>query len=527
MHALTGTITKIESSDDKTTHTVTVKPVAILPDRTSPPKWLKDATLTVTRTGDVRDVGHLGDALTLTPQESARYLTPLTLDLPVLHGKMPALMTATLAWWKDDKPAELVVSANSRRVPMVWAKAGEGWTATLSPGDFFADAPTLPVTFSLECGDLRATATVLPGNAHGFLPVPSVSGERMRASNPFVSVEVLPARYAGGVISLTEAARGYEHFRVPNGDIQGVMQKHGHIPVLRAGYIENEKVKETALAVAGTRVGAEGARLTLEGAVEDTIRTTASFTLSNDLPLVLLSRDFHLGKTEEKKGDGDAKPKLAVDGLRSFQDRFVAMVAREGDGAASGTRILCGDGETLWTFREPMARQGYEPSTWRLADHYLMVEQPVSRGYLLYLFDEGNAPRQLWYWSDVNHVSVTISAGHRAMDATGSLGQTCGVAAGECGGAGDGGAWVACRDDAGNVAVVARLKTPNDLKIALTTGGKTATGTLERRHLAGVGVVWTAILPDAAPDTDTAIFGVVAGMHSRGVNGFSFTGKAL
>src|SRR5947209_5556152 len=114
MQALLGKITDIRKPDNSDGAPTAVgllevrfKAACVLPQRTRVPEWLKDPVLTVRRDAlDAREIGEPGDSLILTPAESARWLSPLTVAPEVAYGKMPETLRLHLRWWKDEKLPE-------------------------------------------------------------------------------------------------------------------------------------------------------------------------------------------------------------------------------------------------------------------------------------------------------------------------------------------------------------------------------------------------------------------------------------
>lgn len=559
MNSLLGVIREITTNETQPTSmqsdglravTVKLKPRCVLPKRDAVPEWLKEATVTIQRdVADMREIGVPGDSIVLTVAESQKYLRPLIAE-PMLTqtGDLPEAVTLTLRWWKEAKAPDITVTANGRTETLKFPKpegAAENnkksdvqedadkkdeegkpfvpKSVTFSPRGLFLVAPTLPVTFAIECDKMKAKVVALPQRVDGFHAIPHAThGETWQARNPFLKADILASAGAGGVIALTEIERGYDHFAQPDDIPRNPFQSAGHLDTLNVGWNQiDDKITPTAMTCSGTRLNGDGAALSLSGSIEDDLRTNVVVMLDNSLPLLTIRREYQFTKAEEKDKKDNVKPKEPSDDLKFATRRFRAAFRIETDDAAHGTRLLCGDGQRLYTFRGAQPFESVVSSTWRLRDGWAMVEQPITGGRLLYLFDGANNPPYFGTWRDTNSIALEPVWNSRAFSANTTIGYDLAMAAGEAAGANDNGAWVACRASDGNegviVGVIARLRDVPEKPVAeITVGGATRTVPLEKLRLAGIGSVWTATtIFGAGGDPNVPLSATVAEISMR------------
>lgn len=549
MQALLGRITRIEEEKAEGDSAaaepgaekrlkVEFKPYCLMPQRTALPEWLKDVSLSTKRAallGDPREVGRQGDCIILSPGESQKWLQPLTVDPALTVGNaLPETLSLTLRWWKDEEPPEVTVRANSRTIAQKWTKADDGtFTAKVSTASLFDSfLPAFPVRVEIASGPMKATATVVSSEETCFRAVPqgAPAEEVHRAENPYLTVEVSARAQAGAIASLRENGRGLNHFAGLPDRIEVPFFSGGHIDRLRVGWEQSQKMAETALAESGSRRQGQAARLSLSGPIEDDIKTSVAYTLLDDLPLLLLEREYQFSKgkddREKKEKDGGEKPREPIDDVKTVAMNFrsATRVERSGDGR-TGSRILCGDGERLVVLRAAQSGEYTHCDGWRLSDGWAMVEHPGRRAYLLYLFDGTDAPPHLAMWQGPDTLTLEPNWEMRPVRPGESVGVNLAVTAGEVGGAGASGVWVACRAPlpGGNgirCAVIARLResaipAADIPTAAFQLGGETRVAALERMRVPGVGRVFAATAEFPAGTMQMPLDVTAAGIAAR------------
>jgi hypothetical protein len=500
MDALLGKITQIDRKDtggSAATLEVRFKPAGVLPQRAPAPEWLKDQVLKLERAvPDPREVGDPGDSVVLTPEESLRWLAPLTVTPNVVYGKLPATLQLHLRWWKEEKLPEWTVRSNGRSLSGEFTKESEGGTATVDTTSFFPFEPRLPVTFEVTCDKMQAACTVLPTAepCSGKLVLPE--GEQHRLENDWYALSLVARCQGGGVESLWEKGRGIDHFRDPVNRIHHACEHGGHIDRYSTeGWDWSDKLRETRMSCVGERREEEALRLDLEGVVDDGqgLRTSLGVTLYDRLPLLLLERRFQFHKKEPEKKDGkDEKPREPIDDMKPLQLGFQGAWIAERSGAG-GSRILCMDGDRFVVTRPGLVGETVWQSYWRMSDGWIVVEHPRRREYTLYLFDPRRRP-YLGAWLSEQTLSLAPFWPHQPIRPDQSAGLTLGLTAGEICGAGVEGAWVACRAprSGGGMrsGLIARLRDSVAAPTAdFSLGGEVVRAPLERTLIPGLGRV--------------------------------------
>ena len=507
MNGLLGKITKIRTLKARgrsvgRRHRLEVSFTAacVMPGRTKAPFWLKDQVLKVIReVADPRETGGTGDSIVLTPAESAKWLFPLIVDPAVTYGRIPPKIRITLRWWKDKKPPEFTVCANGRRKRGRLIRRGKVLSTSVPTGYFFDGEPTLPVGFSVSFDKLTADCSVLPEDPPFDCRVRTVYGERHRVESLWYALDICADQCGGGISMLREKGRGNDHFRTDDSLIHGVFNRSGHIDRVRFGWAE--KMDDVKMTSCAARREGRTTRLCLEGVLDKgrNIHTSVAYTVFDNLPLIIVNRDVMLHKKGEKddKGEdkkGDEKPREPIDRMESVSLGFRAAYLAEKDGAA-GSRVLSVDEERFSVIRYAQMHDRLR-NTWRLTKGWAIMEHPIRRESMMYLFDTRSAPL----------VNVQLVEGMVALapnwlplpvKAETGAGFTLAIVAGELCGAGSTGAWVACRrplQGAGvECAVVGRFREGlENLTVDIRIGGRELTAPLERLLLPGVGEIHVA-----------------------------------
>jgi hypothetical protein len=529
MQAILGKITHITpkpGNDGKarmaTPLEIKFKPACVLPRRTKIPEWLKDQTLTLERAVvDVREIGRPGDSLVLTPAESTRWLSPLVVTPAVASGALPRMLQLELRWCKEEKPPEFTVRANGRTWTATFVKEGERLTGSMATAEFFDSPPALPVAFEVTCDKLRTTCTVMPGGVPGTCRLLLPEGEHHRLENAWYAVDILAQNHAGGIAALREQARGVDHFRRPNNLIAYPLEYAGHSDRFRSSWDWSEQMRDARMTCAGGRREGAATRLDLEGVLDEgqSLRSSVNYQLYDELPLLLMQREFRYGKAKEPDGkEKDEKPKEPIDEMKVMGFGFRAAWMAERDGR-TGSRVLCTDGERLIATRSveigDFLRHGY----WRMADGWAIAEHPGRREVMMYFFDTCRPPH-LSTWLGLHTFTLEPRWPMLPVRPEESAGYALALTAGELCGAADDGGWVACRNvlPSGDMrcAVIARLRRPGpDTEVSFMLGGESRRLPLQNLLLPGVGAIQWAAAEFPGERANDALQVTVAGIAGR------------
>jgi hypothetical protein len=490
---------------------VKFKAACVLPLRNRAPEWLKDQVLTLEReVVDPRELGEAGDSLVLTPAESDRWLSPLTVTPCVTSGELPQTLQIRLRWWKEEKLPEYTLRANGRSVSGQFTIEGDTGVATVDTGSLFSFRPKLPVAFEVTCDKLKAECTVLPADEPFARKLATSDGEKYRISSAWYEIGLTGQSQAGGIETFRERGRGIDHFRGPDNVISQPCEFAGHSDrVGTAGWGWLDKMVEASATCGGARREGGAVRLELEALVDEGqhLRTTALYTLYDHLPLLLLERSFqfHKGKGPDKEKEKDEKPKEPIDEMKPVQYGFRAAWMAEGR-AGSGSRVLCMDGDHLVVNRPGQQSEFVRYSHWTMTGGWAMAEHPLRTECTLYLFDETCQP-YLATWLGEHTLTLEPSWPHLPMRAEESIGFATAISVGEAWGAGPEGAWVACRrprsEGGVECGLIARLRdVDSPANAGFVLGPEKSEQRLERALLPGVGLVFyaTAAFPGGQMD---------------------------
>jgi hypothetical protein len=504
---------------------VKFKAACVLPQRGQVPEWLKDQVLTIQRTvADPREIGEAGDSLVLTPTESDRWLSPLSVTPSVVSGALPPTLQIRLLWWKDEKLPEYTVRANGHSVSGQFTKEGEVGVATVETGSFFSFSPALPVAFEVTCDKLTAECAVLPAGVPFARKLKLQGREKYRIESDWYRVGITGQAHAGGIESLEERGREVDHFRGPQNVIGEPCEYAGHSDrVGTGGWRWFEKLAETGTSCSGARREADAVRLELDALLDEgqNLRSRVVYTLFERLPLLLMERSFqlHKGKGGDKDKEKDEKPKEPIDDMKAVRYGFRAAWKAEGR-AGSGSRVLCLDGDHLVVVRPGQSGEFIHHGHWTMSGGWAMAEHPLRREYTLYLFDP-KCPPYLAAWLGEHTLTFEPSWPHLPMRPEESIGFSTGLCVGEAGGASAEGAWIACRaprsEGGMQCAVVARTRdSESAIGAGFVLGAEKQEARLERVLLPGIGFVSyaTAVFPHGGLDQP---FDVAVGRINRRV----------
>ena len=454
MQSLLGRIIALKS--DESRHTITIEPLCTLPDRKAPPDHLKNQKLTFEReVTDAREIGELGDSITLTVKESRKLLRPLS----IVRQPDSLNFDLTLHWFKDEKPPDWTAQAGNKLWRGGWENEGSFYHAGLDISK--RNRPKTPFEIEVSCADFKVKRTVEPDEPPCITRIHTPYGEEFRAANQWIEVGITPK--SGGAITMLWHHYGISnHFLPLPRLIHHPLDWAGHTDRFRTGWGEWKEMREAKMEVVGAMREANTSRVNMQGEIEDGLRTQFSATLLDDWPLLLTRREFSLHpKKEDKKAEDEFKQ--PIDEMRLFQSGFRCAVAPD----KKSSRVWCrADGETV---PFSLARENEHQSFWhwKMEEGFALFEQRGRREWLLYFFDSNNAPHLgLWRGSHVATLEpfwagVPLKPGE-------STGFSLGLAAGESGGASDLGAWVACRtirENQWNCALLARCFLPNAVAV--------------------------------------------------------------
>jgi hypothetical protein len=530
MQALLGRITHIEPTESRgreTTLRVRFKPACVLPRRTAAPEWLKEQTLTLERSVlDPRELGRPGDSLVLSPAESAPWLAPLVATPAVASGALPATLKIELRWWKDlSKLPEFTVRANGREQTGQFTREGSGGVAYVETASFFDGKPGLPVAFEITCEKLTTRVAVLPSSEPGAARVTTPDGEAHRLENLWYSVEVSARSHGGAIASLREQGRGVDHFRAPEDQIHEEEYFHAGFyerVMFDTGWGWSEKLTEAAMTCQSTRRESDALRLHLEGAVDEgmNLRGSASYTLLDRLPILLLEREYCFQKAKDKEEDKEKSsghPKEPIDGMHSvaWGIRSATPVERQGD---RGSRVFALDGDRLEVLRSPQVGDFTGCWDWRIRSGWIVCQHPGRREALLYLFDPTSRPELCIWWGPYG-MAVEPGWPHVPARPQEGVGYRLGLVAGELCGADASGAWVACRaplpGGGSRLSIVARLRSSDGESATISLGSDRRQIPLERMLLPGLGEITSASADFPSARIDDPLDVTVAGIAGR------------
>jgi hypothetical protein len=500
------------------------RPSCVLPQRVSVPEWLKDQTLVLDRPAvpDLREVGGPGDSIVLTVEESAKWLRPLEVEPVVAYGRLPEQIVLTLRWWKDEKAPEFTIRANGKQITGKFEKSGDLWQASMSTSTFFDPKPKLPVSFDISCDKLRAVCSVLPSDAPFWRKILLPEVEVSRIGGPWYHVDVTASLFGGAICALRENGRDVDHFRAPEGFIQSRLENGGHTDRLTLGWqgMFWDQTYKTAMTVSSATREGRATNLRLEGLVDEgrNLRTAVCYTLCDDLPLLVLRRDYHFHPAKKKDDDKQEKPKEPVDEIESIGLAFRSAWRPDSD-RLSGSRIIHAGNSGVEVVRIVRPGDRLRGISHKLRDGWVIVEHPLRRECMLYLLDPESCP-YLRSWRATHAVTLEPVWPAATVRSGESVGYTMGMVAGELCGAGEGGAWVACRSKMpkGGVrcGVIGRFADPPAAADAVfTLGEEKITQPLEKIMIPGLGQVHFAVADLPEGSVDDSFDACAAGMPAR------------
>lgn len=493
------------------------KAACVMPARTVIPEWLKDQTLTITRDVlDSRELGHPGDSIIITPEESDRWLHPLCVDPAIACNELPESIRIKLKWWKEDKSPDYTVKANGITITGKFEKTDDTWNAEVKTADFYSSVPKLPVDFEVAVDKMKAVCSVVSDDTLWARKMSLPAGERHRANGKWYLVDVVSSAYGSGIISLVEKGRGVDHFLAPKGQITADLLHIGHKDMLVQGW-DSWKMAGTSMNCAGYNREGDSWKMSFDGVVDEGkgIRTSVTYTVFDDFPLILNERRFQFA--EPKKPDDPKANELPKEPIDSMIPAGHGM--RPGwapdTGPGSGSKVIFMNDGQLMEYR--LVKEDYRSlHNSKLSESWILVEHPNRNENTLYFIDKKHVQ---YIGVCLNSYSFLIetSSPLAPLMPNSTLGFSAGISAGELCGASIAGAWTAIRmpvDGGVRCAVIGSFKElQQDVSISV---GNTAKQTqLMNAIIPGIGTISYATGDFPGSTMDAAFDVVAAGIPAR------------
>lgn len=500
MLGLLGKITEIETErlGVDTRATVKLVPKVVLPVRHPVPPWLKDQTLTVERIVlDPIEAGKVGDGITLSAGESAKWLDPLSVRPAECRGRLPETIEIELAWWKDETPPACRLAAHGLSTTAKWEQDGGKYRASAATTAF--SGLQAPFAIEVVCDDLRASVDVFATDSAAAIETSHGNADYLTLDNDWYRVDITLKSHAAALASLVEHSRGVDHFQAPSDRILTPLEYGGHYDRFSAGgWGWSDELKKAAVASTASWREGGATRVVLDTLADEgkSMRAPVQYTLLDDAPLLLIERQFMRGAAKENKdaaGDAKAQERESFDDVDPFRYGFRSAAVSERNGK-DGSRLHLSVGGRLRSVRLAQQMVTGNLRDVRLTDGWALAEHPRRRAYLLYLVDRTSAP-MVDVWSGWYEQSVDLSWGLLPLAPGRGVAYATAIAAGEIGGATARGAWIACRSrDGSRCGVVARFEPETTVDVTVTLGLETKTVRMVERALHGVGAIHMALL---------------------------------
>jgi hypothetical protein len=502
MLALLGkiiSIIKIETSETTLNrYEIKFKAACMLPSRSAAPEWLKDQILSITRdVCDLREIGHPGDSIVLSSEESIKWLNPLNVIPNIISGVIPDSIRIDLKWWKDDKTPEYSIRANAVSMTGKLEKSDDRWYADIPTSDFFPANIKLPIDIEVMVDKIKTVCSILPIDEPWTRKLYLPEGERHRLDNKWYALDIVSHTFGGGISAIKEKGRGVDHFRAPNNQIGDDLELAGHIDVLIQGGWERGSMMRTPMSCAGYYYEGDSSRACFEGVVDEGkgIRSSVTYTLFDDLPIILVDRKFQFN---EPKKSNDLKaneaPKEMIDNLIPIACGFRPgwIVDRSSD---DGSRLICMDEKRLAEYRPAKICDPQMMYNIKISSSWMLIEHPIRGESMLYLIDKKHIQYVAMH---MNNHSVFINTASPVVPLmpNSSIGFMLGISTGELCGASTDGAWVASRIPIANgiqCVVVCSLNQPKQADAVLSVGDQALTIPMTKAIIPGIGTIYYAI----------------------------------
>ncbi|MHB1457800.1 MAG: hypothetical protein ACYC0V_12900 [Armatimonadota bacterium] len=493
------------------------KAACVMPARTVIPEWLKDQTLTISRDVlDPRELGHPGDSIIISPDESDRWLHPLCVDPVIKCNELPDSISIRLKWWKEDKSPDYTVKANGITIIGKFEKTDDVWIAEVKTADFYSSAPKLPVDFEVTVDKMKAVSSVVRDDVLWSRKMSLPAGDRHRINGNWYVVDVMSGTFGSGIISLVEKGRGVDHFLAPKGQITADLLHIGHKDMLVQGW-DSWKMAGTSMNCAGYYREGNSSKMIFDGVVDEGkgIRSSVTYTVFDDLPLILNDRRFQFA--EPKKPDdpkANELPKEPIDNMIP-----VGFSMRPGwtpdTGPGSGSKLVFMNNEKLMEYR--LVKEDYRSlHNTRLAESWILVEHPNRNENTLYFVDRKHVQ---YIGVCLNSYSFLIETSSPVVPLmpNSTLGFTIGLSAGELCGASTAGAWTAIRmpvDGGIRCAVIGSFKDSRQ-DVTMSVGDTVKQMQLMSAIIPGIGTIGYAIgdFPESTMDDQFDV--IAAGIPAR------------
>jgi len=512
MEAILGKITGVVARGGDR-FAISLTPACLLPERAAAPEWLRGAVLTVEREApDQRELGGPGDSFVLTPDESARWLQPLTVTPEISYGKIPPKLEIRLAWWPVDPPPGVTVRVGRRRVEAIFARREGGYTAEVETDGLFSPRCKLPAAITVEFSGMAIHGAVLPIDEPFVTRLYLPGREIIRLENGWYGIDVV-RRAGGAILAWREHGREIDHFAHPANRIGSELDMAGHRDRLREHWTTRERLAKAVPGSVRTWREEHLSRLRMKGRVDKILNTRVECALYDELPILLWRRIF---ETREFPSPKAGNPREPIDSVRSYgiSMRGAWPAERGGD---SGSRILCAFADQLVSLRDTQPGRRECCPDWRVEYGWMLVEHPDRRACGLYLFPPLPAPAMIFSTGTTNLILEPewpmLPA--RAGD---SFELPLALTMGECCGAAPAGAWVGCRTELPNgirCAAIARLRDEKEGSAVFILGGERREVALQRRQLPDIGAVAWAVADFAGSGMDDPLEIAVAGIPQR------------
>jgi len=490
---------------------VSFVPACLLPERTAVPEWLRGAVLTVEREApDPRELGGPGDSFVLTPEESARWLFPLTVSPEVSRGRLPEKLEIALAWWPE-APAGFTVRVGRRKIEGAFAQRDGRYVATVETDRLCSARCKLPATVTVAFGRLAIRSAVLPEHEPCVVRLYLPGREIIRLENAWYGIDLV-RRAGGAILAWRERARGIDHFARPEHRIGLPLETAGHADRFRTRWETPERLMKAVMSGQAWREPCSS-RVLLAGRIDKSLATQVECVLFDNLPLLFWRRTFEVRKVPRRKTNELQEP---IDGVRSIgvSTRGAWVAERRGD---TGSRLLCAYDDHLVSLRGTQVDRRDGCQEWRVEDGWALAEHPDRRACSLYLFPPHPAPT-LYLGTGLSSITLEPEWPMQPARAGDVVTLPLAMTAGECCGADPAGAWVGCRclvPEGVRCAVVARLRAEEPGTALFRLGGEQREVPLQLLSLPEIGAVAWAVadFPAGRPDAPLEI--AAAGIPQR------------
>ncbi len=499
MKALLGRLVSVDPIEGQTDqYSIAFKPICVLPNRSAPPEWIKDQTLKVERqVHDLREIGHPGDSLVLSIEESRPWLTPLEVTPCGVVHDIPEKLSLSLHWWKEGDPPTYTVKVNGWEMTGKFEKNDEKITAKVDISQAVTQLRA-PVVIDVEVDKLHEQCVVLPAQGPVWQHVKQPQGDYVRLRGRWLQADINPNCYAGGLCGVKELLRGQEHLTKPEHTVLGELKFGGYFDGISQGWGPLGGLETIQAKSISGDTGSEGPQVRLEGMLNEglRLRSLVNCQLPDWAPLLIWRREY-ARQPLDKSAEGVQVPINSVESLKLYG--HLSSVT-DGSGLLQSRLSAIEDGRFV-SLRLAKEYENSHGNGKKLDAGWLVVEHPVRQQMTLVLINPDHCQCQ-HHNTYAGCFNVEWHMSDQLVGPIGGLGQTVALAFGEQCGAGDAGAWVACRgvSDDGQlmVGIVARLKSHEGATAVVSCAGQQQELLLRSVPIPGVGEVQIASAQFAA-----------------------------